>query len=334
MAGFRPDALKDKTVRGTMEGDALKNIAAGVGFTCLLIGATLYLPVIGFVCTVLIPLPVCYYRYKSGRPAAGWILAVSSILTVIIEEGLSFDVAFFVVLLLLGFVLGEMLREEATVEKTVLYPCLSVLGAGTALALIYSAFSQTTLSGMVNLYVKQNLQMTMELYRQMSMPEDTLRMLSRSLETIQYVLVRVIPGMIVMSTLFVTWVNLLMARSLARLKGLKMPELGSLTRWKSPEPLVWVVIAGGIMLLIPAKSIRIVGLNIILALVMIYFIQGISIVSFYFDKRKFPRMLRSILYGLIVVQQIFALLVICLGFFDLWVDFRKINKNEKLNSES
>jgi uncharacterized protein YybS (DUF2232 family) len=317
-----------------MEGNILKKIASGVGFTCLIFAATLYIPIIGFISIVVIPLPISYYRYKLGRAAGGAILALSGIVMSVMAEGLSFDLALFVLLLVLGFVLGEMLEEGASVEKTVLYPCLSVIGASVALGLLYSAFSQTALTSLVNLYVKQNLDLTLELYRQMSMPEETLQALSRSLETIQYVLVRIIPGLAVMSALFVTWVNLLMTRSLVRFRGLKTLDFGSLTRWKSPEILVWVVIAGGVLLLIPIKSLKIIGLNIVISLIMIYFIQGISIVSFYFDKRKFPRILRWVLYGLIGVQQLFSLLVIGLGFFDLWIDFRKINKNEKLNTES
>jgi uncharacterized protein YybS (DUF2232 family) len=317
-----------------MDGDVLKNIAAGVGFTCLLFAATLYIPIIGFFSVVVIPLPICFFRYKLGR-SAGWvILAASCILMAIMAEGLSFDLSLFALLLVLGFVLGEMLAQNTSVEKAVLYPCLSVIASGIALALFYSAFSQTALSGLVNLYVRQNLELTLELYQQMSMPEETLQTLSRSLETIQYVLVRIIPGMAVMSAIFVTWVNLLMAISLVRFRGLKTPDFGSLTRWRSPEILVWVVIAGGLLLLIPVKSLKILGLNVVIALIMIYFIQGISIVSFYFDKRKFPRILRGVLYGLIGVQQLFSMLVIGLGFFDLWVDFRKINTNAKLNGES
>lgn len=318
----------------TMDGDLLKNIAAGVGLTCLIFAATLYLPIIGFICAVMIPLPVSYYRYKLGKFAGGLILAISCIVMTIMADGISFDLALFALLLILGFVLGAMLEEKTSIEKTVLYPCLSVIGSGIALVLFYSAFSQTEFSSLVDLYVKRNLDLTLELYRQMSIPEETLQTLSRSLETIQYVLVRVIPGMAVMSALFVTWVNLLMTRSLVRFRGLKTPSFGSLTQWKSPEILVWVVIAGGVMLLIPVKTLKIIGLNIVLGLIMIYFIQGISIVSFYFDKRKFPRMLRGVLYALIGVQQVFSMLVIGLGFFDLWIDFRKINKNEKLNSES
>lgn len=316
------------------DGNVLKKIGIGVGFTCLIFAVTLYIPIIGIISAVMIPLPVSYYRYKLGRSAGGMIVAISSVVMIVMSGGLSFDLALFSVLLVLGFVLGEMLAEGASVEKTVLYPCLSVIASGIALALFYSAFSQTALSSLVNLYIKQNLEQTLELYRQMSMPEETLQTLSRSLETIQYVLVRIIPGMAVMSALFVTWVNLLMARSLVRFRGLKTPDFGILTQWKSPEVLVWVVIAGGLLLLLPVKFLKIIGLNIVLALIMIYFIQGISIVSFYFDKRKFPRILRAVLYGLIGVQQLFSLLVIGLGFFDLWIDFRRINKNEKLDSQS
>lgn len=318
----------------TMEGDVLKNIATGVGITCLFFAATLYIPIIGFISAVMIPLPISFYRYKLGRSAGAMMLAASCVIMTILADGLSFDLALFGLLLILGFVLGEMFEEQASVEKTVLYPCLSVIVSCVVLALLYSAFSQADFGSIVDIYVKQNLELTLELYRQMSMPEETLQSLSRSLETIQYVLVRVIPGMAVMSTLFVTWINLLMTRSLVKFRGLKTPDFGSLTRWKSPEILIWAVIAGGVMLLIPVKSLKIIGLNIVLGLIMIYFIQGISIVSFYFDKRKFPRILRGVLYGLIGVQQVFSMLVVGLGFFDLWIDFRKINKNEKLNSES
>jgi uncharacterized protein YybS (DUF2232 family) len=315
------------------DGDVLKKIATGVGFTCLLFAVALYIPIIGFVSAVMIPLPISYYRYKLGRSAGGSILGISCIVMMVVGEGISFDLSLFTALLILGLVLGEMLEEGVSVEKMVLYPSLSVIGSGIFLAFLYSVSTQTELSSLVNLYIKKNLELTLELYRQMSMPEETLLILSRSLDTIQFVLVRIIPGIAVMSALFVTWINMLMIRTLAGLKGLKIPDIGVLTQWKSPEILIWVVISGGVLLLIPVKFLKIVGMNIVLALVMIYFIQGISIVSFYFDKRKFPRILRGVLYVLIGVQQLFSILVIGLGFFDLWIDFRRIDKNEKLDDE-
>jgi uncharacterized protein YybS (DUF2232 family) len=58
----------------------------------------------------------------------------------------------------------------------------------------------------------------------------------------------------------------------------------------------------------------------------VYFFQGIAIVSFYFNKKKFPRMIRIFLYTLVAVQQLVLLAVIGLGFFDMWFNFRKLAK--------
>ena len=139
-----------------MDGDVLKKIAAGVGFTCLIFAATLYIPIIGFISVVVIPLPVSYYRYKLGRSAGGLILAISGIVMTIMAEGLSFDLALFAVLLVLGFVLGEMLAEDASVEKTVLYPCLSVIGFGVALAL-FTAPSARRRSAVLSIFMSSRI---------------------------------------------------------------------------------------------------------------------------------------------------------------------------------
>jgi uncharacterized protein YybS (DUF2232 family) len=58
----------------------------------------------------------------------------------------------------------------------------------------------------------------------------------------------------------------------------------------------------------------------------VYFFQGIAIVSFYFNKKRFPRVIRIFLYTLIAIQQLVLLAVIGLGFFDMWFNFRKLGK--------
>jgi uncharacterized protein YybS (DUF2232 family) len=66
----------------------------------------------------------------------------------------------------------------------------------------------------------------------------------------------------------------------------------------------------------------------------IYFFQGIAIVSFYFEKKRFPKILRGILYGLIALQQLVLLLVIAAGLFDVWIDFRRMKKGTENQDES
>jgi uncharacterized protein YybS (DUF2232 family) len=78
------------------------------------------------------------------------------------------------------------------------------------------------------------------------------------------------------------------------------------------------------MLLVPEKGIRILGLNGFIILMTIYFFQGIAIVSFFFEKKDIPMLLRVILYSFIGMQFFLILLVIATGFFDMWLDFRKL----------
>jgi uncharacterized protein YybS (DUF2232 family) len=61
----------------------------------------------------------------------------------------------------------------------------------------------------------------------------------------------------------------------------------------------------------------------------IYFFQGIAIISFYFEKKRFPRLLRIVLYSLIALQQVVLLVVVGLGFFDMWLNFRKLGVEKK-----
>jgi uncharacterized protein YybS (DUF2232 family) len=61
----------------------------------------------------------------------------------------------------------------------------------------------------------------------------------------------------------------------------------------------------------------------------VYFFQGIAVVSYFFNKKRFPRTLRIFLYSLIAIQQIILLLIIGLGIFDMWLNFRKLNPEKE-----
>ena len=146
---------------------------------------------------------------------------------------------------------------------------------------------------------------------------------------IQYVLVRIIPAFAVVTSLFVTWTTLLIARPILKSRNLTVPVYGPLNRWRAPDHLVWGVIGCGATLLVSAKGLKMVGLNGLLIFMTIYFFQGIAIVSFFFEKKNFPRAVRFFLYSLIALQQMALLVVIGFGFFDMWLNFRKLDLNKE-----
>ena len=308
--------------------DTLKHIAIGVGITSLLFVVTLQSPILGFFCTVGIPLPTIYYRAKLGRKAGVLVPAIALLTLVPIFGGVSIDLLYFFELVLIGFVLCEMFGWNLAVEKTVALTCAVVLAIGLGVLVLHSASMTTSIDTLVSAYVRTNLEATIELYEGMGVPADTIHLIRKSLDGIQYVLVRIIPALSIASVLFLTWTSLLLARPLLKRGNLFFPDFGRLNLWRSPEPLVWGAIGCGLMLLIPERMLKLWGINGLLVLMTIYFFQGVAIVSFYFEKKHFPRMLRLFLYSLIALQQIVLLIVVALGFFDMWLNFRKLGADE------
>jgi hypothetical protein len=60
----------------------------------------------------------------------------------------------------------------------------------------------------------------------------------------------------------------------------------------------------------------------------LYFFQGLAIVAYYFHRMNVPLLLRGLGYGLIVFEQLCTILVVGLGLFDLWGDFRRLNHKD------
>ena len=304
--------------------EVLKDIATGIAITSILFAASIKSPVLGFFCTFLVPLPTFFYRSKFGRKIGIAVPGFTIIAMIIILGGFTFDVFFFIELLLIGFVLSELIELKLSIEKTFIYACIVVLSSSILVVLFYSNITGIQVGSLVSAYIIKNLELTLELYKNMGMPEENIHMISSSMESFQYVLIRIFPALAIASTLFIIWTSLMLAKPLLKTRNLFYPDFGQLNLWKTPEYLVWIAIACGILLLIPDRAVRLMGINGIIILMTIYFFQGMAIVSFYFAKKQFPRLLRFFLYSLIAIWQVILLIVVILGFFDIWFNFRKM----------
>lgn len=307
-----------------VQGQATRDILTGIGITSLIIALSVSMPLLGFFTSLAIPLPVLFYRRKIGRPLGALVAAGALIVAAVVFRRYSTDILFFGELLWIGFLLGDLFERNVSVERTILLTVGAVTGTGLAGAMIYSGFAGSNLGAMANAYVAQNLRLTLELYQGMGVSPESLKGVSESLDQIQYVLVRILPSLALAGALFVTWINVLIARPLFKFRGIAYPDFGPLNRWKAPEGLVWGVITCGGVVFLTDGLVKLLGVNGLILLMAVYFFQGIAIVSFFFEKKRFPMFLRFFLYSLIAIQQLVLLVVIGLGFFDMWLNFRKL----------
>lgn len=304
----------------------VKDIVTGVSTTSLIFLISVFIPIIGFVAALFIPLPILFYRLRLGRINGLVIPIISSLVMVVFIGGISLDILFFAGLLLIGFILGELFELNLSIEKTTLYASGSVVLSGLIGLIISSILTGEGVFAIVSNYVAKNLELTLVLYQSMGMSQENVQLISQSLDKIQHVLVTIIPALVSTSTLFVAWISILLAKPVLKSRSLYYPDFGPLNLWKAPDYLVWVVIGCGLVLFLPIPVIKVIGLNGLLILMTVYFFQGIAIVSYYFNKKRFPKILRVFLYTLMALQQLILLVVIGLGFFDLWINFRRLGK--------
>ena len=315
----------------------LKDMVRGIALTALLSSIAISVPIVGFACLLLLPQPAIYYRLKLGRKFGLAVIGAPILLILLLSGEFFADAVFLFGMLGLGFFMGEFFEHGLPLEKAVGYACGAVIMAGFFALMIYANMMNVGIIDGVSDYISKNLQMTVQIYEKMGMPEESIRTIENSMGQITYVLVRILPSLIAAGLLFASWLNLLAARGLFNRLQMAYPDFGPLNEWKAPEFLIWAVIAGIAMVLIPSAALKVVGVNGLVVLMTIYFFQGIAVTAFYFEKKGVPRFLRGLIYAFIAIQQFLLLVVIGLGFFDVWANFRRLDNtpaNGPGNSES
>lgn len=300
-----------------------RDITKGIILSVLLCLASIHVPIIGFFCAFFIPLPVIFFHSKLGRKYGFVIFAATIGFVLLVTQNLTVDLIFFAELLFLGFLLSELMHYNFTIEKIIAYSTCGVIFTGLISLTVFSNIQNTGIYAMATEYVTENLKLAMDIYEKMGVSEEHIRMISESMEQIRYALVGIMPALMVAFTILVSWINIMISKPLLIKNKLFYPDFIALNLWKAPEYLVWAVIASSVLLFFPDKLFKITGLNFLLVLMIIYFFQGIAIVSYYFEKKNLPRVLKVFLYSLIALQHFLFLLVIGLGFFDTWLNIRK-----------
>lgn len=309
--------------------DDVKDVIRGIAATLMLIGVAVVSPLLGIFSTFFIPLPVLYCRVKLGR-RKGLIVPVATLAILTPFFGWMLFDLLLLSELILGFMLGELIDAKVSIEKTVAVACCTVLAFMGAVLLIWAFVAGTSVYDLASGYVTILLEKQVDFWKKLGMPSEFLRMFVDSLDIIRDRVISILPGCLAAAFLFLSWISLLMARAYFRRSGMIFPDYGPLTHWKAPEILVWGVIVCGVMWLLPVSGLKIIGRNGTILFLTVFFFEGIAVVAFFFEKKQFPGIVRVFFYSLIMLQQLILLLVVGLGLFDVWLNFRKLG-TEKSN---
>ncbi len=303
----------------------IKNILTGI-LLCILIIAVIYImPLIGVFAWMVLPLPVLFYRLKTGRNSSGIIIVASLTILVVFTQNFAFNTLYFGSLLMTGFFLGEFIEKHLSIEKIMLYTCFAVLGICTAVLFIYSLTYSQGIEHLISNYISRYHALSSQLFSESAQLYPEMNVDRQMLEKASSLFVLIFPGIFINSYLTMIWLNIILIKKVLSKKGIVVKSIENLNQWKAPDYLVFGVIALSVLIFLPIYTIKIIAINSLIVLMFVYFFQGIAVVSFFFQKKSWPFAFRFFFYTLIAIQPLFMFLVIGFGLFDTWINFRKLD---------
>lgn len=290
----------------------------------LLAEAAHLIPLFGFFMAAMVPFPSLIFRLKQGPIDGRWATVITCVLIFVLFSESGTDRIVFTAMVVLGLLLGEALSRGLLPDIAIAASAGMVWTGVWLIISLTSLMSGSSFFQQVEDLLHQSLELTIALYEEMNVSADTVATLRTSMGRIAFVLARLMPGFSAMSLLFVAWAQMLMLQPVRHRMELLLAESPRLNRWKAPEKLVWGLIGCGALLLTPVVALRLVAINVLLPILVVYFFQGIGIVSFFLESKTAPRWIRILIYITVFFQQVAMIVVILVGIFDLWVDFRKL----------
>jgi uncharacterized protein YybS (DUF2232 family) len=211
-----------------------------------------------------------------------------------------------------------MLRRAWRLELVVAAAVLATVACGMLLAL-GDGFAASAWRESLTRNWTESFDAALQMYRDLGTSADRLAEIEAARDHIADQVMRFLPAMLVVSCAALWLGNLGLSRRWA-----SWPQLDSLARWRNADWVIWCLIAAGFAMFLPHSSVAVAAANTFVIVLACYFAQGLSIVSYFFQRFGLPRGLRVATYLVIGLQQIAAALVLLVGVFDLWGDFRHL----------
>jgi|GEM_PF-5383468 len=315
-----------------------KGILAGFG-SLLIFGAALILPTLnpGFSWTIFIVpftvLLVLIERDNDWRGLAAVIITATCLAA--IKGNLATAV--------FGFVMvpaGVMMKVGLDKGRS---PALTAAGMflATAIALFFFGTMVAT-SGGVNPYtlllnnINNTVNASLDLLKEnKELTPIQLQEIKATAATIKKVLPSALPGIIFSAIAGCALLNLVIGQLAVRRRRADLVVWPPFSQWKAPEPLIFVLIIAGFGLLIPLPAAQPVTIGLLLTLNVIYFYQGMAILTRLLEYWRTPTGLKVLIYAIMVIQAYGVLFLSLTGIIDVWANFRaKIDRLEQNRKEN
>ncbi|MDK9719122.1 MAG: YybS family protein [Trichlorobacter sp.] len=311
-------------------GQKLAAVLIGTLGSGLLFSASLAVPILGFVSAFLAPVPLGLARIKGGSAVAGFSALLATLLLAILFSP-PIGAWYVVQCGLTGLLVPELALKGFRPSRTIIW----TTAAGVTLtALVVAAF---VISNGINLQlfiqkeITDGINQATRLYEQHSgLPAQDIEVLKQGMQTVGQIMSRIYPALITINLGLINAVMLLLFTRTASKQALAV-NLSPFKEFRTPYPLVWLLIVAGFTMLAPSPLLTTPALNILSVLGVLYFMQGLAVLLTTCERSSFASTLKVLLGVILLTQPYLTVVVTILGIFDYWGDFRTPRTTQEEN---
>lgn len=290
-----------------------------------------FVPAVGSISLIFLPSLTLFYSVVAGRIKTATAFLIPVLLIFFLSRLLQLNSPYPVILIMgiVGMVISAIAVKNSSIEKTVIYPSLILIGAICSF-FIFSGYELSVNPWkLVQQFVERAIEQNINFYAQLPIGKEDIDLMKNSKPMLVNVFTGIFPVLAIVGSIIIVWINVLTGRNSLRKAAIVLPQLDGLSRWKTPEFVIWIFIITGGLFLFANEEIRFFSLNIFILTCFFYLLQGLAIISFLFQNKNVPVFFRYLFYFLIAAQQFLVIPIAIAGLLDIWVDFRRFFQKDQ-----
>lgn len=306
----------------------LKAALLGVVGSFVLFASYLAVPPLGVFSGILAPFPGAYNRVVHGR-GASLIVILGTTAAVTALFGIFAGGLYLGMCAMISFFMPELLLRGIGAGRTLFWTTAANLLVFGTVFIVYSTVSGINLQQLISAEISGSLKQAVAIYEKGGVTGEELELLKRSMATAAELLQRLYPMLVTALFIAIAGCNLILVKKTTAKTAVNL-AIGDFSTFRNPDLLVWGLIASGFLLLLPPSPVSTPALNLLLIIALLYFLQGMAVITALITKHSVPALVRILLYTMLIIQPYLLALVAAIGLFDLWVDFRTPKPQENL----
>lgn len=284
----------------------------------------------------LIPLVSFYYLYQFGNNVGRKFLLTGAIisLTLSIFTKTLPEVLFSLSLIPGGYIVAHCARRKDTVMVSGLKATATLLLSWAVYYMLLSIGSETSGYAIFLQSLDKGVTEAIALYKNNeSLTLETQIAFEQSLRSMQNFLPKILPALFTSAAVFLILLAMASGNYILLGKSGRSPW-PKYQLWQLPEQLIWIFISSAAIFIIAEGFVSIIGVNLLIVLALLYCIQGFAIVIYFFTKWDLPRFVRIVFFFMILFQTVGTVILLGLGLWNTWVDFRKLKITDQVEPPS